>query len=919
MRKVEAMKEELISYLYELTKGFPECGLESFSANQIAESLGLSRSTISSYLNQGCREGTLVKVRQYPVLFFHKQSLVEQGYAIASTDFDSLEALSQTKTSKKNKSTLEEVIGAHGSLKEAIDQIKTATLYPQGGLPILLLGASGSGKTFLASKIHEFSVEQKLIASDAPFIAYNCAQYFSNPELLSSVLFGYTKGAFTGADEDRPGLIEKADGGILFLDEVHRLSEEGQEKLFTFMDTGLFSPMGDNSIQKSAAVRLVFATTENIYSAFLPTFLRRLPVIINLPKFQKRSQSERLQLVDSFFVRESGILKKELHVSERLTDFLLSADLEGNVGKIKNIVKYACANAYVHQQEEDAVKVRLLDLPREFTARFKEQVRPGRKAQADRVYLPNTVKQPQLQSREVNHLERFFKDLEKDFGEFSNHQLQTKDFLNKSSQSVTLLMDELMFRESYEKDENLYSLLTYNLRQIFENLHDSYGFPQDGNLVVALANYLYIKGSKEVTLTDALWPAKRRKLLDFLGEALEVPYWYAKKLLSKLAQQLDQEVYDDDLILVTFYFYSLELSSVTNEIKGLVLAHGYSTASSLANVANRMLKKNVFSAYDMPLDISLDKIETHLIHYLDDNRTDAGLILLVDMGSLNQLGERLEKRLRGPLMIIDHVSTPLVLEIGQQILNGKSIGEIDKGIESELHIRKQLIYPQKEKKKAILTCCYTGIGSATQIQEILQKCLEERAADCVILPYDYKKLAQNKTYEMPFQLYDVLMIVGTEDPQIANVPYIGLDQLVNGERIGQFIELLQDYFPIEEKDIEDELIFNFSINKIVENLTILDATKLLRLVQTAVGQTEELLGESFTNNQLFLLYLHCSCMVERILRKESVDEQADLAEYKQKYSHRLDLIHHGFKDLESEYTITIPDLELRLINDIIGE
>ncbi len=52
MRKVEAMKEELISYLYELTKGFPTCELESFSANQIAESLGLSRSTISSYLNQ---------------------------------------------------------------------------------------------------------------------------------------------------------------------------------------------------------------------------------------------------------------------------------------------------------------------------------------------------------------------------------------------------------------------------------------------------------------------------------------------------------------------------------------------------------------------------------------------------------------------------------------------------------------------------------------------------------------------------------------------------------------------------------------------------------------------------------------------------------------------------------------------------
>ena len=56
---------------------------------------------------------------------------------------------------------------------------------------------------------------------------YNCAQYFNNPELLSSALFGHVKGAFTGAEKEHIGLIEKADNGVLFLDEVHRLSDEG--------------------------------------------------------------------------------------------------------------------------------------------------------------------------------------------------------------------------------------------------------------------------------------------------------------------------------------------------------------------------------------------------------------------------------------------------------------------------------------------------------------------------------------------------------------------------------------------------------------------------------------------------------------------------------------------------------------------
>lgn len=910
------MNQGVFEHLYQLTTAYPEVPADQFSAKSIGETLDLNRSTVSSYLNQGHREGELVKIKQYPVLFFCKQALLDQGLSVDKTDYDTVEELF---VPQKKGNALEDVIGANGSLKEAIDQIKTAVLYPHNGLPILLIGASGSGKTFLASKIHEFSVEQQVISEDAPFIAYNCAQYYSNPELLSSVLFGYTKGAFTGADEARTGLIEKADGGILFLDEVHRLSEEGQEKLFTFMDSGEFSPMGDNSIKRKAKVRLVFATTENIYSAFLPTFLRRLPVIVNLPKFQNRSQNERLQLIDSFFVRESIILKKELLVSTALLEFLLMADLEGNVGKIKNIVKYACASAYVHQKDRDEVKVRLMDLPREYMLKFKDQLKRPKKTHPDRRYLPRLEKQIYLETREEQLMAEFYTAVSADFQKFQQRELAMNAFIENAQKKVTLLMDEFMFRESYEKEDSLYSLLTYQLRQTFEYMHDAYGFTHDGNLVVALANYLYIKGSRNVMEEDPQWISQREELMKFLSDYLDTPYWYAKQLLTNLAQQLDQEVSQDDLLFVTLYFHSLELSNVTSEIKGLVLAHGYSTASSLANVANRMLQKNVFQAYDMPLDITLDKIEAHLVRFLNDYRTEAGLVLLVDMGSLNQLGERLEKRLKGPLLIIDHVSTPLVLEIGQQIINERSLAEIDTAIEENLHIRKQLVYPQREKKKAILTCCYTGIGSATQIQEILQKCLGQTTKECTIIPYDYKKLAQNKTYETPFQLYDVLMIVGTEDPKINNVPYIGLDQLINGERMEEFVGILRQHFEIESDGIEDELIFNFSINKIVENITILDANKLLRYVQRAVAQVEQLLEVDFTNNQLFLLYLHCSCMIERILRKESVDEQSDIVEYLQNHSYQMEAIKRAFKELENEYNIDVPTLELRLINDIIGD
>jgi sigma-54 dependent dga operon transcriptional activator len=113
-------------------------------------------------------------------------------------------------------------------------------------------------------------------------------------------LFGHRQGAFTGASENKAGLVEQADGGYLLLDEVHRLPYEGQEKLFSILDKGQYRPLGSSATARSITVRLICATTEPVSSALLRTFQRRIQVCIDLPGIRQRSVEEQVELIVGF-------------------------------------------------------------------------------------------------------------------------------------------------------------------------------------------------------------------------------------------------------------------------------------------------------------------------------------------------------------------------------------------------------------------------------------------------------------------------------------------------------------------------------------------------------------------------------------------------------------------------------------------
>ena len=281
MMTAQERKQLLWAALEKTTRGFHWEKPGLLAAGALATEFGWSRNLVSQYLNEFYEEGRAVKVNSRPVYFFSREALEQrESAALDELAFPSLEALQEALAAgRKTGSPFENLIGAEGSLSACVKQCKAALSYPGSGLPILLQGPTGTGKSMMARLLFDYGKQSGILPEKGRFVAVNCSEYANNPELLLTNLFGYKKGAYTGADQDRQGLLALANEGMLFLDEVHCLKAECQEKLFLFMDQGTYHMVGDNETWYHSKVRLIFATTERTDGVLLKTFLRRIPLI----------------------------------------------------------------------------------------------------------------------------------------------------------------------------------------------------------------------------------------------------------------------------------------------------------------------------------------------------------------------------------------------------------------------------------------------------------------------------------------------------------------------------------------------------------------------------------------------------------------------------------------------------------------
>jgi DNA-binding NtrC family response regulator len=244
------------------------------------------------------------------------------------------EELLPTAPPKDDGEPLSGCVGSSELIRSVVYKVRKVAL---SNAPVFLRGESGTGKEIFANLIHHLSPR-----ADRPMVRVNCAAL---PEaLMESELFGYTRGSFTGASQDRVGLFQAANGGTMFLDEVGEVSSTLQPKLLHVLQDGEFHRIGNAHHAISVDVRIISATNRDIEEAVQNGIFRRdlyyrLNVVpIDVPPL--RDHIEDLpELIDHFFQRIGN--PANVHLSEEALETMRRYPWPGNTRELANAIEYA--------------------------------------------------------------------------------------------------------------------------------------------------------------------------------------------------------------------------------------------------------------------------------------------------------------------------------------------------------------------------------------------------------------------------------------------------------------------------------------------------------------------------------------------------------------------------------------------------
>jgi transcriptional regulatory protein LevR/transcriptional regulator with AAA-type ATPase domain len=903
------------------------------TTKEVSDELDIIRSNVSKDLNLLVREGKLKKIDGRPVRFVPLESVRHQPLTahVPSYKEERPEQKGVTQevfdySVKETRDIFQSIIGAKGSMKNAVDQAKAAVLYPPKGLNTLITGPTGSGKSFFAHAMFKFAQSHELIDPEKELVVFNCADYANNPELLMSYLFGYAKGAFTGAASEKEGLIQQADNSMLFLDEIHRLPPEGQEMIFYFMDTGKYSRLGETGKSREASVRIVCATTEDPKSTFLDTFMRRIPINIHMPSFKERPVVEQLDLLKLLTGLEANRIQRKITLTEDVVKGLIASVGYGNVGQLKSTIQLVCARGFMNQLNKEEISLTVKDIPDSIQSHLVGLSSNRMQMTEMSNYLEAKIT--------VNPNEPFY-TMEMDAYELPYNiydiigdkaALLEAEGLDQESINQYISTDINVHLKSFYRNHG-FSLQTESKladvvnKEVIEFAHQMAALVDQSLSVSMKQNFIYAMSLHISSLLNKINSGEERKMNSRIREmAMDYSKEFdvASLIKDKIGEVFQVTIPENEVYYLTVLLVSLKEEKSAGEIGVVIATHGNSTASSMARVAEDLLDIRGVSAIDMPLDMSPTVVYERIRQAVIDVNKGSGVLLLVDMGSLATFESSLEKDTGIVVRSIDMVSTPMVLEAVRkaslvdadiELLHDsllKFSGYSNQLPKAQVHERNQVVKPP-----IILAICASGEGTARKIKEIIEKPIKQgnraviEVKTCSVVDMDTKVAEWNKHYS-------IIATTGVADPKLS-APFIPLERFIEGGSEALIDNIISESVLYTSDTASDETKAQEMIQIFLqENYTFLNPVKVLdplwKFAEACARlKTDHSEAYAFHIN----LILHMAGVIERLIHQDSLtspdtnmlDEESSLTNE----------VEHLIKTLEKDLAISIPKEEYSYI------
>ena len=349
----------------------------------------------------------------------------------------------------------------------------------------------------------------------------------------------------------------------------------------------------------------------------------------------------------------------------------------------------------------------------------------------------------------------------------------------------------------------------------------------------------------------------------------------------------------------------------------VILSHGYSTATSIADAANRMLGMHVYEAVDMPYDQQLKDIVGPLQRLVDRHSYCTGVVFLVDMGSLEEAYKALENVTDSTIGVVNNVSTGLALEIGFGLLGGKSIAEV-LGEATTACVTHCKVIERVNREDAIVFCSESGVDAAERIRQLVSQSLP-RTIGARLLTRPFKQLAANGSNDAVFSEHRVCAVIGTGDPRIASVPFVALEDIMSTASASKVDAVFGRWLDASELvSFHEKLLSNMTLQNVIRSITILDPERLFHEIEGAVHELQRRTGEKIGSNAIIGLYVHLCCLVERLVTRNPIETYVGQDRFEEEHTDFIESFRQSFSSISTRYRVEVPVSEIAYVFDYIS-